>query len=191
MAKTSGDFEKEFIETAKQHTGRTVEEWMPVLAGSGYTKPMELLNWLKEAHGMNHLQANLLSGMYLNGGKPVYMNEGNLLDQQFAKAENMRILFDGIVAKIQADFADVQVIPKKTYVSFTATREFAAINIKPKELRLGLDLGDEPCAGRVAKSKLTGPMPRISHMVVLTAVSEYDAELVALLRQSYGRCHKK
>jgi predicted transport protein len=76
--------------------------------------------------------------------------------------------------KIISEFQGTQLIPKKTYLSFTAVREFAAINVKPKEIRLGLDLGEEPFTEVLQKSKLIGPMPRISHMIILTDIKQFD-----------------
>lgn len=190
MAKTSGEFEQEFIATAKEKTGRTLEQWLPVVKKSGLSKQMEITNWLKAVHKMNHLQASLLAGLYLNNGKPVYQNESNLLDNQFLKAEEMRPLFEAVSQKILKLFGDTQMIPKKTYVSFTAIREFAAINIKPKELRLGMDLGDAKFTNTLQKSKLTGPMPRISHMMIITDVKQFDEQLIKYLNTSYNRTRK-
>ena len=191
MAKTSGDFEKEFIASVQETTGKTLEQWYAEIKTTGYSKPMEILNWLKETKGLNHLQANLLSGLYLNNGKPVYVDEAHLLENQFVKCEAMRPLYEAVAEKITATIGNTQIIPKKTYVSFTANREFAAINIKPKEIRLGMDLGDMPFDETIQKTKLTGPMPRISHMVVLTDVSQFYSRIEDLLKQSYDRCHKK
>ena len=191
MAKTSGEFVQEFIQTAKEKTGRTLDQWLPVVKKSGLSKQMEITNWLKTEHKLNHLQASLLAGLYLNNGKPVYQNEASLLDNQFAKCEEMRLLFDAISERILKQFPDTQVIPKKTYVSFTATREFAAINIKPREIRLGMDLGDMAFNETVQKTKLNGPMPRISHMAVITDMKQFDKKLLEYLHLSYNRTHKK
>ncbi len=83
-------------------------------------------------------------------------------------------------------------IPKKTYVSFTAKREFAAINIKSKEIRLGMDLGDKPFNNILEKAKLTGPMPRISHMVILREEGDYDYDddVSNWLNESFKRVYK-
>ena len=191
MAKTSGEFEQEFIQTAKEKTGRTLDQWLPVVKKSGLTKQMEITNWLKAEHKLNHLQAQLLAGLYLNNGKPVYQNEASLLDNQFAKCEEMRPLFNAVSEMILKQFPDTQLIPKKTYVSFTATREFAAINIKPKEIRLGMDLGDTAFHETIQKTKLSGPMPRISHMAVITDINQFDKKLIEYLQLSYNRTHKK
>ncbi len=191
MAKTSGEFEQEFIQTAKEKTGKTLEQWLPLVKTSGLSKTMEITNWLKAEHKLNHLQASLLTGLYLNNGKPVYQNENALLDNQFAKAEAMRPLYEAVSEKILSQFPDTQLIPKKTYLSYTATREFAAINIKPAEIRLGMDLGDMAFTDAVQKTKLSGPMPRISHMAVITNIKQLDKKLIELLQLSYNRTHKK
>lgn len=191
MAKTSGEFEQEFVQTAKEKTGKTLEQWLPVVKKSGFSKQMEITNWLKAEHKLNHMQASLLAGLYLNNGKPVYQNESNLMDNQFVKCEEMRPLYNAVSEKILKAFSDAQLIPKKTYLSFTATREFAAINIKPKEIRLGIDLGDMAFTGTLQKSKLSGPMPRISHMIVITDINQFDKKVHENLQQSYNRCHKK
>lgn len=191
MAKTSGEFEKEFIQTAKEKTGKTLEQWLPVVKKSGFSKQMEITNWLKTEHKLNHLQASLLAGLYLNNGKPVYQNVTSLLDNQFAKCEEMRPLYNAVSEKILKTFPDAQLIPKKTYLSYTATREFAAINIKSKEIRLGIDLGDTAFTETLQKYKLSGPMPRISHMIIITDIKQFDKKADEYLQISYNRSHKK
>lgn len=191
MAKTSGEIEKEFIDTAKDKTGKTLQDWLKLVKSSGIEKRNDILDWLKKGHGLNHLQAQLITGIYLNNGNPVYINESALLENQFAKCPDMRFVFDRISEKIISSFQGTQLIPKKTYLSFTAVREFAAINVKPKEIRLGLDLGDEPFSETLKKSKLTGPMPRISHMLILTELKDLNKNAMALLTKSYNRTHSK
>jgi hypothetical protein len=144
---------------------------------------------LKEKHAFGHMNAALLAGIYLNGGKLVYASTDGLLDSQFAKATEMRPLYESLIAFALKHFLHASVLPKKTYVSILEKREFAAINIKPKELRVGLDLGDRAFDAALAKAKLSGPMPRISHMIVLTDAGQLNKSLVALLEESRRRCH--
>lgn len=191
MAKTSGELETEFIQTAKDKTGKTLQEWLSLVKSSGIQKQNDILQWLKKGHGLNHMQAQFVAGIFLNNGNPVYGNESALLDNQFIKCPDMRSLFDAVSEKIISEFQGTQLIPKKTYLSFTAVREFAAMNIKPKEIRLGLDLGEEPFTEELQKSKLTGPMPRISHMIILTDIKQFDKKTKHLLQLSYDRTHKK
>jgi hypothetical protein len=70
--KTSGEIEKEFIDNLKGSTGRTLAEWMKRVGGSGISKRNDIIKWLKEKHGFGHMNASLLTGIYLNNGRPVY-----------------------------------------------------------------------------------------------------------------------
>ncbi|MBK9155058.1 MAG: DUF4287 domain-containing protein [Chloracidobacterium sp.] len=187
--KTSGEIEKEFIDGLAKSTGNDLKGWMKAIDGFGSKKRNDVIAWLKSDHGFGHMNASLLAGIHANGGNPVYGSTDDLLDNQFAKAAEMRPLFEEFIAFVKKNFPQSSVLPKKTYVSILENREFAAINIKPKELRIGLDLGERPFDDKAEKAKLTGPMPRISHMVVATDASTFDRDLVELLKESHGRCH--
>lgn len=187
--KTSGEFEKEFMDGIKAETGKDLAAWLKIVDGFGSRKRNEVIAWLKDEHKFNHMQASLLAGIHANGGKPVYQSTENLLDDQFAKAAEMRPLYNEFVAFVGTNFPNATFLPKKTYISVLENREFAAVNIKKAELRIGLDLGDRPFDEKVEKAKLTGPMPRISHMVVAADAERFDNELVELLKQSHARCH--
>ena len=187
--KTSGEIEKEFIDNLKDSTGRTLGEWMKHVGASSISKRNDIIRWLKEKNGFGHMNASLLAGIYLNNGKPVYGSTDDLLDNQFARAADMKPLYEAFNAFAKKHFPNSTVLPKKTYVSLLEKREFAAINIKPRELRIGLDLGDRAFDEMVTKSKLSGPMPRISHMLVITSQDQLNSGLVELLKLSHQRCH--
>ena len=187
--KTSGEIEKEFIENLKASTKKDLSGWLAEIKKLGITKRNDIINALKSDYAFGHMNASLLAGIYLNSGKPVYGSTDDLLENQFAKAEGMRELYESVINFVKQNFPDASVLPKKTYVSILEKREFAAINIKPKELRIGFDLGARPFDDTVTKSKLTGPMPRISHMMVVTDKESLDKDMISLLRESHNRTH--
>lgn len=187
--KTSGEIEREFIDNLKDSTGKPLNEWMKLVGASGVTKRNDIIKWLKEKNGFGHMNASLMAGIYLNDGKPVYGSTEELLNNQFEKAAEMRPLYESFTSFVKKHFPNSTVLPKKTYVSILENREFAAINIKPKELRIGLDLGERAFDETVTKSKLSGPMPRISHMMVITDNAQLENDLAGLLKLSHQRCH--
>lgn len=187
--KTSGEFEKEFMDGLEKRSGRNLSTWLKTIDSFPSKKRNEVIAWLKSEHGFGHMDASLLAGIHANGGRPVYASTDDLLDNQFAKSAVMRPLYEAVIAFIKENFPAATILPKKTYVSVLENREFAAINIKLKELRIGLDLGDRPFDEKIEKARLTGPMPRISHMLVLTDAWQLDAGLIDALKQSHGRCH--
>ena len=187
--KTSGEFEKEFMDGLKGATGKNLATWLKIVDAFGSKKRNEVIAWLKDEHKFNHMHASLLAGIHANGCKPVYASTDDLLENQFAKATEMRPLYDAFIEFVAKNFPSATILPKKTYVSVLENREFAAVNVKAKELRIGFDLGDKPFDTKIEKAKLTGPMPRISHMIVVTDANQFDGGLVELLKQSHARCH--
>ena len=188
-AKTSGEIEKEFIDNLKASTKKDLNGWLAEINSLGITKRNDIINSLKNDYAFGHMNASLLAGIYLNGGKPVYGSTDDLLENQFAKADAMREIYESVIDFVMKNFPGVTVLPKKTYVSILEKREFAAINIRPKELRIGFDLGDRPFDQTVTKSKLTGPMPRISHMVIVTDREQLKEDMITLFRKSHSRTH--
>ena len=187
MAKTSGEIEQEFIEGLKASTGKNLADWLTVIHKSGIGKRNDLVNWLKTDNGFGHMNASLLAGIHLNGGKPVYASEANLLDNQFEKCPEMRPLFDHLLAAVLQWAPEVTFLAKKTYVSIMKKREFAAVNIRKGELRLGMDLGEMPFTDSLEKSKLTGPMARISHMVTIRSEADLNETVLALMKTADER----
>lgn len=187
MAKSSLELEKEFVDGLSSETGKDLQGWLGILKKTGISKRNDIIAFLKTDKGFPHVKASLLTAIFLNNGKLVYASSESLLDAQFEKKENMKPFFNEFLKFITTNFKDTVIIPKKTYISFNVAREYAAVNIRPTELRLGLDLGTAPFDSYVEKSKLTGPMPRISHMIVLSSKSQFDAKLLSTIKKSFEK----
>jgi len=73
------------------------------------------------------------------------------------------------------------------YTSLNAKREYAAIGIKTKEIRLAMDLDGEPNKSGYIKMTGIGCMPRISHMVKIAGESQIGDKLITDLKTSFKR----
>ena len=189
MAKTSTEVEKEFIDGLKSLTGKDLRQWLATIKNSGIAKRNDIIKWLKSDSGFGHMHASLLAGIYFNNGKPVYGNETELIDNQFDKYPEMRPLFETLKNSILNWDNTVRFVAKKTYVSIAKKREFAAVNIRKGMLRMGMDLGDLPFNSTLQKSKLTGPMSRISHMVVISSEADINTAVFELLAKADKRAN--
>jgi hypothetical protein len=190
MAKDSQRLEQEFIATAQQKTGRDVPEWMSVIQTSGLDKPNAILKWLKEEHKLNHLQANFLSGIYLNDGKPVF-DYDVLFKKLFEGKEDLLPLYQTLETSIASTLPEAEFIPTKAYVSIEGQRCFACATLTKKNIRVGLDLGEEPFGEYTQKAKSLGAMPNLTHMVEIETPSEVNDRLLGYVQQAYQNAHKK
>ena len=191
MARGSQERELEFMETAADKTGHSVAEWMAIIEDSNVEpKTTALIKHLKSAHGLNHLQANYLTGIYLNDGQPVFNYEA-LFGKLFAgKNEKWLPLYRALEQMVQGQFEDVVCIPTKAYISIEGQKIFGCAKLTSKAIRYGLDLGDMPMDGRVEKAKGLGAMPNITHMIELTSEADLDQELQTLTQQAFDRVHQ-
>lgn len=187
VALSSQEMEQKIIDAMKDETGATVKTWSTRLKKCGFEKRNDMIKWLKSEHGLKHNYAAVAVGMHLNGGKPVYADSGNLLDNQLKGKDAMRPLYGAVEKAVLKWNPKVEVHPTKTYVSFRGKREFAVAAIKAKEIRVGFDLGDAPFAGKLEKAKSLGAMPRIGHMLVVKEKSDIGAELTKSLKSAWKR----
>ena len=74
------------IENLPQKTGRSLEQWFAVLDGTNLTKHTELMNHLKQEHGVSHGFANGIVLRYRERGSAP-SNEDALVDLQYAGAK--------------------------------------------------------------------------------------------------------
>lgn len=189
MAKEAREIEQNFIATLSEETGADLKAWLQTLKMVDLQKNNEIVKWLKSEQGFNHMQATMLTGIYLNDGEPVY-HYPTLFRKLFVGKEQQRPLYDAIVAVIQTELPETLFIPTKTYVSLEDQRVFGCAKINKTNIRLGLDLGDEPFGETVRKGVGLGAMPNITHMIELTEESQIDADLTHHARQAYERAHQ-
>jgi hypothetical protein len=188
MAKTAQEYEQEFLATIQEATGHSLDEWMHLLGKTGLSKTKETTDHLKKDHGLNHHQATLLSGIFLNDGKPVY-DYAAMTEKLFHGLDHQRPLFDSLSARITAALPQARITPTKTYFSLDGERCFGAIKVNKTNVRVGMDLGDLPFGDYVEKAKSLGTMPRISHMIEIKAEDQISDDLLSYLRQAYERVH--
>ncbi|MDX1941846.1 MAG: DUF5655 domain-containing protein [Saprospiraceae bacterium] len=191
MAKTSQEIEKEFIDDLQKTTGKDLTAWLASIKDSGIDKRNDLIAWLKTDQGFGHLNASMLAAIYLNGGKPVYGNPNALIDDQFKGKEALRPLYEDLKKAIAAVDANWQFVPTKLYTSIRNGKEFAAIIVKKEELKVAMDLGDEPLGEYFQQAKNLGPMPRISHVNAVKNANDINQDLLAWLQKADTRVNKK
>lgn len=165
-----------------EKTGRTMPEWIDVVAASGLTKHTDIVNWLKTEHGLTHGFANGIALTFRDGGETSAPDD--LVDQQFAGPKAaLRPIVDRLLAAAVALGDDVEVAPKKASVSLRRGKQFALIEApSAKRIQLGIQLKGEPTTDRLVAGNAM-----CSHKVFLTHIDDIDAELLGWLRGAYER----
>lgn len=185
-AKSMADAEATMVENLKKTSGKSLEEWLALLASHRGSKHGAIVSLLKSEHGMTHGYANLVAHKLLKSDAASSSGEGvDLVAEQYAGAKTaLRPIYDAIVEAIGKLGADIELAPKKAYVSARRSKQFAILQPSTStRFDLGLNLKGVPAAGRLEASGSWNAM--VTHRVKLARVDEVNAELVAWIRQAY------
>ena len=158
------DAMESMVRNLEQKTGKPLAHWIDVAKKSGTEKHGEIVKHLKDKHGLGH---GLVGSQY-SGAKAA-----------------LRPIYDAILKKVQK-FGEVEVSPKKTYVSLRRKKQFAIVQPSTAtRVDVGLNLKDEPPTNRLEPSGSFNSM--VTHRVRLASANDVDAELLAWLRKAYDR----
>ena len=185
MAKSPEEMKAAMIAGLAAKTGKSLEEWLAIVRASKLSKHKEFMTLLKEKHGLTHGFANMIALQALQADGHTASDPGALVDAQYAGAKaGLRPLYDKLLAAIRGVANDVEVSPKKAYVSLRRHKQFAILQPSmATRLDVGINLkGAEPTA-RLETSGSFNAM--VSHRVRLSKPAEIDKELLGWLKRAY------
>jgi hypothetical protein len=173
------------IRSLEEKTGRSLPEWVKVVLKSGLGKHGQVVALLKETHGVTHGYANLIAHSALKSDAASVAGEGvDLVAAQYAGAKaGLRPLYDTLADGISTFGADVELAPKKAYVSLRRSKQFGLLQPSTaSRLDVGLNLKGVPAKGRLEASGSFNSM--CTHRVRVESAKDVDAELLSWLRKA-------
>lgn len=185
MAKSPEEMAQAMIDNLKEKTGKSLEEWMKITTPKASEKHGALVKFLKTEFGIGHGFANLIAHKTREEGAGQPAAEIDLVAEQYAGAKaDLKPIYDALIEKIQAFGKDVELAPKKAYVSLRRNKQFGLIQPSTKtRLDVGINLKDTSPDSRLEASGSFNAM--VSHRVRLASIAEVDAQLLGWLHQAY------
>lgn len=186
MAQSPDDTANAMIANMKEKTGMTLEDWLALAKTSGEEKHGGVVKFLKSEHGLTHGYANLVAHKLLKSDAASAEGGGEaLVAAQYAGPKAALIpIHDALIEAAQALGRDVEIAPKKTYVSLRRKKQFALIQPSTRtRLDLGLNFENEPSTERLEKSGSFNAM--VSHRVRLEKPQDVDRDVKAWLKKAY------
>jgi len=186
VAKSPEEITADMVAGLKEKTGKDLAAWQKILKASGLSKHGEMLKHLKSEHGVTHGFANLIVHKTLNSDAGSADGDDLIAAQYAGPKAGLRPLYDALLKAIAKFGGDVDVSPKKGYVSLRRGKQFALIQPSTAtRLDIGLNLkGVEPTARLEASGSFNA---MCSHRVRVAAAKDIDAELAGWLRAAYER----
>ena len=133
---------------------------------------------------VTHGFANLIAHRYRDRGQPTQAAP-DLVEAQYAGAKAaLRPVYDALIEVVSGFGDDVEISPKKSYVSLRRNKQFALLQPSTRtRVDVGINLKDRPATDRLESSGSFNAM--VSHRVRLTAVDDVDRELASWLKAAY------
>lgn len=184
MAKSPEEMAASMIANMPEKTGKSLEEWLKITIPLGLEKHRAILNHLKSEHGVTHGFASLIAHKTLNAGKTDEAPTDLVTLQYSGAKEGLRPVYDALIKQISSFGDDVEIAPKKAYVSLRRNKQFAIIQPSTKtRVDVGINLKDVPATDRLEASGSFNAM--VSHRVRITETTEVDDELAGWLKAAY------
>jgi len=188
MSQSADEALQSMISNLAKKTGKPLGDWVRLAKKSGLQKHGEIVAMLKKDHGLGHGYANLVAHQALGSDAMSAAKGGtDLVAEQYKGPKAaLRPVYDALVKKVAALGKDVELAPKKAYVSLRRSKQFALIQPSTAtRLDVGLNLKGTAAKGRLEASGSFNAM--CSHRVRLESVKDVDAELVGWLKQAYDK----
>lgn len=171
------------LRNLEEKTGKTLEQWISIVKKSKLTEKKSVMDFLKNTHGVGHFQAQKIFECL--EGKDDYENTDDFIPALFSTPDLLKS-YKKLETTISKLGKDVRIQPCKTYIPFYRKNQFALVKVsKDKKVIVGLNLADNFKHERFKKSK-TGGSERINFQITLDSISDFDKELIEVIKSAYS-----
>ena len=174
------------IENLKLNTGKSLEEWITIVKAKKFSKHGEIIKFLKQEHSFTHGFANLVALKARKSDADSFENKDDLVDLQYKGKEHFKPLYDKLITEISKFENNIDIAPKKTYVSLRSKKQFAILQPATKtRFEIGLNLKGEKPAGILEEIKAANSM--CSHKINLSSLDEVNTEVLNWVKAAYEK----
>lgn len=176
---------KTMIENLQKNTGKSLEQWIEIVKKESFAKHGEIIKFLKEKYALTHGFANLIAHKSKGSDAGSAENTDELITKQYQGKENFRPIYDKLIKEILSFGKDIEIAPKKSYVSLRRKKQFAILNpVTKTRFEIGISLkGQEPTSVLEAEK----PNAMCSHKISITGFNDITAEVIKWIKMAYEK----
>lgn len=176
---------KTMIENLKKNTGKSLEQWVKIVNKEKFTKHGEYIKFLKTEHGFTHGFANLVAHKARASDAGSVEDKSSLIDAQYKGKESFRPIYEHLIKEVSKFGKDVEIAPKKAYVSLRRKKQFAMLIPATKtRYEIGISLKGQEEMGVLVAEK---PGSMCTHKIKFGSLKEANKEVIAWIRKAYDK----
>ena len=178
MTSNIDDMINTMLQNLENKTGKNLEQWVEIANNSPATKHKEIIDYLKSDYGLTYGYANLIALKTREANEGRALTGNALIDAQYSgNKTDLRPIYDEIIDSVNKFGEDVEIAPKKSYVSLRRSKQFAILQPSTKtRLDVGINLKGTDAGERLEASGSFNAM--VSHRVRISELDQMDEELV-------------
>lgn len=174
------------IDNIEKNSGKKLKDWIAIVNKSGLEKHGELVNFLKAKHDFTHGNANTVVHFAKQSHAGAAENETDWIAEQYKGKEDMKAWYDKLMEAINKFGKDVEVSPKKAYVSLRRKKQFAIIQPSTKtRMDIGLNIKGVAPTGNAEKAGSWNAM--CTHRIKVEDEKAINKDLLNWIKQSYDQ----
>ena len=173
------------IKNLKDKTGRSLEDWKKHLSSKDFIKHGDYMSYLKGEMGISHGFANFITHKVRQSDAS--SNDGDsLISAQYKNKEHFLPIYEKIIKHVSGFGDNVEIAPKKAYVSLRAKKQFAMLKPATKtRFEIGLNLDKSYEASSLITINKAASM--FSHQVNISSLDDLTDQVYAWLEMAYTR----
>jgi Domain of unknown function (DUF5655)/Domain of unknown function (DUF4287) len=178
------------IRNIEQRYGKLLSEWIAIVRESGLTKHTDIVAMLKSQYSMSHGSAHrvALKAREADAASIAKAAEASgrdpVAELYSGKKAGLKPLHEALMTAITTFGDDIELAPKKGYVSLRRKKQFAMIQpTTATRIDLGLILKDVPATERLETAASFNAL--FTHRVRVNTINDVDAQVIAWLKQAY------
>ena len=192
MAKSPDELAAAMIANMPEKTGKSLAQWLKLTKAAQKKDPAalakhgQIVKHLKTEHGLTHGFANLVAHRTLESDAGSAENTDDLVEAQYAGAKaDLRPIYDAVIKAVRGFGKDVEIAPKKSYVSLRRGKQFAIVQPSTRtRVDIGINCKGRPPTDRLERSGSFNSM--VSHRVRIERARQVDKQLIGWLRDAYN-----
>lgn len=175
---------KKMLENIELKTGKSAKYWIKLVKDSRLTKHGEKMKLLKEGHGFTHGYANTIVHLSKDDSAVNTENKDVLIEAQYNGKESLKPIYDKLIKEVLKFGKDIELAPKKAYVSLRRSKQFALIQPSTKtRIDIGIKLKNVDPSGVAEKAGSWNTM--VTHRIRIENQKDVNKEVINWLKEAY------
>lgn len=185
MAKKVDKALQTMMDNLKNNSGKSLDQWIKIVKKKNFVKHGEYLTYLKGEHGLTHGYANLIAMKARAADAGSENDKDSLIINQYKGKESLKPIYDKLYKEITKFGKDVEVSPKKSYVSMRRKKQFAMLIPATKtRFEIGLNMKGVKSKGILEEVNKANSM--CSHKIKLLDIKDINKEVINWIKEAYS-----